>query len=141
MGLRDGEAPRASNCGKLLTPLCQNGQGKGGQCYHSPLGAGLRQSSCLIGPVWPQRNIATARTMADQGRNEDNIYPNFSLSVLRSTASASPWLNPAKARGQGTPGYTIGREISLPGHKAGRKRTEGKSKGQRENNGHRATWH
>lgn len=72
----------------------------------------------MIGPVWPQRNIATTRTMAGQGRNEDNIYPNFSLSVLRSTVSASPWLNPAKARGQGTPGYTIGRDHS-PGTQSG----------------------
>lgn len=67
----------------------------------------------MTGPIWPQRNTATTRTMGEEERSEENKYSDSSLFfVLRSIDSASPWLNPAKARGQGPLDYTVGKDQS-----------------------------
>lgn len=62
----------------------------------------------MTGPLWPQRNAATVRTVTSQEGCKGSKYPNVSLfPSLRSPASACPWLKPTKVRKHRTLGYIL----------------------------------
>lgn len=66
----------------------------------------------MTGLVWPQRNISIAGTVQSrEGVKAINTLTSLLLfPSLTSTASASTWLDPARARQQGTLGYILCRD-------------------------------
>lgn len=107
----DGEAPRANNWETVSSSMPE--WTRGGRTV---LSQSRRGWSCAEGPhdrtCLATEEYNTTRTVAGQGGNEDSKHPDLSLSVLRFSGSASPWLNPAKQGGQATTGYTVGRDQS-----------------------------